>query len=123
MIGAIADHIPKKLAALISTEFRPVASICAKYIITLDIIKQRFTQTAEDYELQDDAQEGFRRDRSTHRQLNKLGSAPPAARPARTWPCKTYRREYVYIISIMEIHQLATQSRSGSCHSTYEEVQ
>ena len=73
-IGAIAAHIPKKLAALISTEFRPVASICAKYIITLDIINQRVTQTEEDYKLQDDAQEGFRRDRSTHRQLNKLGS-------------------------------------------------
>jgi hypothetical protein len=59
-IGAIAAHIPKKLAALISTEFRPVASNCSKSIITLDIINQRFTQTAEDYELQDDAQEGFR---------------------------------------------------------------
>jgi hypothetical protein len=71
-IGAIAASIPKKLAALLTTEFRPVASICAKYVSTLDIINQRFTQVAEDYKLQDNTQGGFRCDRSTHRQLSKL---------------------------------------------------
>ena len=73
-IGAIACSIPKKLAALMTSDFRPVASICAKFVITLDIINTRFTHATEDYQLLDDTQEGFRRDRSTHRQLSKLHS-------------------------------------------------
>ena len=36
-LGAIASSIPKNLAALLVTEFRPIACICAKYSILLNI--------------------------------------------------------------------------------------
>jgi len=70
--GAIVSYIPKKLSALLMTEFRPVACICAKYSILLKVLDERLDQVAEEYELYDDAQEGFRRCRSTKRQLCKL---------------------------------------------------
>jgi hypothetical protein len=71
-LGAIAGYIPKKLSALLITEFRPVASICSKFMIFLKIIDIRLDHLTEDYGLIDDAQEGFRKGRSTKRQLAKL---------------------------------------------------
>jgi hypothetical protein len=60
-LGAIAGYIPKKLSALLITEFRPVASICSKFMIFLKIIDIRLDHLTEDYGLIDDAQEGFRK--------------------------------------------------------------
>jgi hypothetical protein len=56
------------------TEFRPVACICTKFSLLLSIVDGRMDRTTEDYGLIDDTQEGFRRDRSTQRQLGKLRS-------------------------------------------------
>ncbi len=50
----------KKLTALLMPEFRPVACICTKFSLLLKIIDERLDHTTEDYELIDDAQEGFR---------------------------------------------------------------
>ncbi len=71
-MGATAGYIPKKLSALLITEFRPVASICTKFMIFLKVIDIRLDHVTEDYGLIDDAQEGFRQGRSTKRQLAKL---------------------------------------------------
>ncbi len=73
-LGAVAGYIPKKLSALLMTEFRPVACICTKYSLLLSIVAERTSHVAEDWGLLDDAQEGFRRNRSTKRQLGKLKS-------------------------------------------------
>ena len=72
--GAVAGYIPKKLSALLMPEFRPVACICTKFSLLLKIIDQRLDRATEDYVLNDDTQEGFRRGRSTQRQLSKLHS-------------------------------------------------
>ena len=37
-LGTIASSIPKQLAALLVTEFRPIACICAKYSILLIVL-------------------------------------------------------------------------------------
>jgi hypothetical protein len=34
-LGAITGYIPKKLSALLITEFRPVADICSKFMVFL----------------------------------------------------------------------------------------
>jgi hypothetical protein len=73
-LGAVAGYIPKKLSALLMTEFRPIACICTKYSLLLSIVAERTSHAAEDWGLLDDAQEGFRRNRSTKRQLGKLHS-------------------------------------------------
>ena len=71
-IGAIAGYIPKKLSALLISEFRPVASISTKFMIFLKIIDIQLDHVTEDYGHIDDAQEGFRHGRSTKCQLAKL---------------------------------------------------
>ena len=70
--GAVAGYIPKNLSALLMPEFRPVACICTKFVLVLSITDKRMDHTTEDYKLIEDAQEGFRRGRSTKRQLGKL---------------------------------------------------
>ena len=72
--GAVAGYIPKKLSALLMSEFRPVACICTKFSLLLSVVTERLNRAAEDYELLDDTQEGFRRNRNTKRQLGKLCS-------------------------------------------------
>ena len=73
-MGAIVTSIAKQQSALKFTEFRPVASICAKYIILLNILYRRTSSFMERHELLEDAQEAFRKGRSTQRQLFKLQS-------------------------------------------------
>jgi len=73
-VGAIAGYIPKKFSALLMSEFRPIACICTKFSLLLSIIATRLDHVLEDYGLIDDTQEGFRRNRSTKRQLGKLHS-------------------------------------------------
>ena len=72
--GAVVGYIPKKLSALLMSEFRPVACICTKFSLLLSIVTERLDRAAEDYGLLDDTQEGFRRNRNTKRQLGKLCS-------------------------------------------------
>ena len=55
-LGAIASSIPKQLAALLVTEFRPIACICAKYSILLKILDVRLNHAVEDNGIIDDAQ-------------------------------------------------------------------
>jgi len=71
-LGAIASSIPKQLAALLVTEFRPIACICAKYSILLKILDVRLNHAVEDNGIIDDAQEAFRPGRSPKRQLAKV---------------------------------------------------
>jgi hypothetical protein len=70
-IGAIEGYIPKKLSALLITEFRMVASICTKFMIFLEIIDIRLDHVTEEYVLIDDEPEHFRQGRSTKRSLAK----------------------------------------------------
>ena len=70
--GAIAGYIPKKLSALIMSDFRPIGCICTKYSLLLSIVDQRLNHVTEDYGLVDDTQEGSRRHRSTKCQLGKV---------------------------------------------------
>ncbi len=70
----IAGYIPKKLLALLMSDFRPIGCICTKYSLLLSIVDQRLNRVTEDYGLVDDMQEGFRRHRSTKHQLGKLHS-------------------------------------------------
>ena len=73
-LGAIASSIPKQQAALLVTEFRPIACICAKYSILLKTLDVRLNHTIEENCIIDDAQEAFRPGRSTIRQLTKIHS-------------------------------------------------
>jgi hypothetical protein len=73
-MGAIVTSIAKQQSALKFTEFRPVASICTKLIILLNILYRRTSSFMERHELLEDAQEAFRKGRSTQRQLFKLQS-------------------------------------------------
>ena len=70
--GAVTGYIPKKLSALLMSEFRPVA--CTKFSLLLSIVDKRLDHATEDHGLVDDTQEGFRRNRSTKRSLGKLRS-------------------------------------------------
>jgi hypothetical protein len=72
--GVLASYAPKNLSALQGPEFRPIACICTKCVFVLSINSQRMNQTAEDLQLVYDAQEAFRRNKSTERQLGKLRS-------------------------------------------------
>jgi hypothetical protein len=64
--GAIAGYIPKKLSALLMSDFRPIGCICTKYSLLLFIVDQRLNDVTEDYGLVNDKQEGFRRHTSTN---------------------------------------------------------
>ena len=64
-MGAIVTSIAKQQSALKFTEFRPVASICTKLIILLNILYRRTSSFMERHELLEDAQEAFRKGRST----------------------------------------------------------
>ena len=70
--GAICGLIAKVPTALWMTDQRPIAGECTKFIISTTILNDRLNRAVEDYQLLDDAQEGFRRHRSTRRQLSKL---------------------------------------------------
>ena len=74
--GAVAGYIPKQLSALQMPEFRPVACLCTKYVLFVSIVDERMNHTTdlEDYQLNDDTQEGFHRNRSTKRRFGKLNS-------------------------------------------------
>ncbi len=67
-MGAIVTSIGKQQSALKATEFQPVASICTKLIILLNILYKRT------FSWKIDPQEAFRNGRSTQRQLFKLHS-------------------------------------------------
>jgi hypothetical protein len=73
-MGAIVTSIAKQQSALKASEFRPVASICIKLIILLNILYKRTSSFMERHELLENAQEAFRKGRSTQRQLFKLQS-------------------------------------------------
>ena len=73
-MGALVSSLAKKLAALLVTDSRPVAMLCSKFSLLQKIIDELLGQVLEDYGLLDDAQEAFRKGRSTKRQLSKLHS-------------------------------------------------
>lgn len=64
--------LPKTSAAMTIKDHRPVAKLCSKLIIKDLICNDRLKQTIEEYQLVDDVQEGFRRNRSAKRQLAKI---------------------------------------------------
>ena len=71
-VGALFSLISKTSAPLWMWDQRPIANLCVKYIIYTTVMNRRLDQATEDYRLIDDVQEGFRRNRSTRRQLIKL---------------------------------------------------
>ena len=64
--------LPKTSAAMSIKDYRPVAKLCSKLIIKDLICNARLKQAIEEYQLVDDVQEGFRRNRSAKRQLAKI---------------------------------------------------
>ena len=60
-MGAIVTLLAKQLAALQVTEFRPIASLCAKFAIFNKILSKRASRFAEEHGILEDAQEAFRR--------------------------------------------------------------
>ena len=58
--------VPKTIAALEITENRPIVRLCAKLLVFLKFLSKNLYRVTEDYKLVDDAQEGFRRFRSTN---------------------------------------------------------
>ena len=89
-MGAIVTFIAKQLSALKVTEFRPVASICTKFVVFLNIIAKRLERFTEDHGLLEDAQEAFRKNRSTTRQLCKLQCLLDAQRRAKSLSVMLY---------------------------------
>jgi hypothetical protein len=71
-MGAIVAHIAKQRSALHVTEFRPIASLCAKFAIFNKILAKRLIRFTEEHGILEDAQEAFRRSRITIRQLYKI---------------------------------------------------
>jgi ribonuclease HI len=72
--GALVTSLAKKLAASLVSDYRPVALLCSKFSLFLKIVEVNLDHATEDYALLDEAQEAFRRGRSTKRQLSKLHS-------------------------------------------------
>jgi len=70
--GTMLALIAKVMAALEVKEHRPVARLCTKCIAAYTVASMRFQQAMEEYKLITDAQEGFRKNRSTKRQLAKF---------------------------------------------------
>ena len=70
--GSIVSLIPKIPAAIMMTDERPITCECSKYIIATTIYNDRLSRVMEDFQLLDDAQEVFRRHRSTKHQVSKL---------------------------------------------------
>ena len=74
-MGAIVALLAKQLATLQVTEFRPIASLCAKFAIFFNFLAKRTSRFAEEHGIIEDSQEAFRRNRSTIRQLQKIMSS------------------------------------------------
>jgi len=70
--GSILSLIPKICGAVEVKDNRPIARLCTKCITAYAAPSLRFRQVMEEYQLITDAQEGFRKNRSTKRQLAKL---------------------------------------------------
>jgi ribonuclease HI len=71
-LGALIALLPKSLAALMMSEFRPAGKPCAKFVIFSKVIDGNFRRSIEEYKTVDEAQEGFRPNRNTKRQITKL---------------------------------------------------
>ncbi len=73
LLKIVVDPLKKAVISLKKkNSLWPIGCICTKYSLLLSIVDQRLNHIAEDYGLMDDTQEGFRRHRSTKRQLGKL---------------------------------------------------
>jgi hypothetical protein len=83
-LGALIALLPKSLAALQMTDFRPAGKPCAKFVIFSKVVDGNFRRSIEEYKTVDEVQEGFRPNRSTKRQVTKLQSLLERARRRRT---------------------------------------
>ena len=72
--GGLVTLVDKITAAVAIRDRRPITNLCTKYKVATTIINRRLTRVLEDYNILDEAQEGFRRHRNTKRQLSKLHS-------------------------------------------------
>ena len=84
MLGALVALLPKSLAALLMTEFRPVGKPCAKFVIFSKVVDSNFRRSIEEYKTVAEVQEGFRANRSTKRQITKLQCLVERSRRRRT---------------------------------------
>jgi hypothetical protein len=78
----IGASIPKKLAALLTTDFCPVASICSKYVVTLDIINQHFTELSHKWQKITNC-------RTTRKKVSSRSQHTPTTRQASGHSCRT----------------------------------
>jgi len=83
-LGALVALLPKSLAALLMTEFRPVGKPCAKFVIFSKVIDRNLRRSTEEYKTVAEVQEGFRANRSTKRQITKLQCLIERSRRRRT---------------------------------------
>ncbi len=73
-LGALVALLPKSLAALLMTKFRPVGKLCAKpeFVIFSKVIDCNLRRSTEEYKRVAEVQEGFLANRSTAIQITKL---------------------------------------------------
>ncbi len=73
-LSALVALLPKNLAALLMTKFRPVGKQCAKFqvVIFSKVIDRNLRHSTEEYKTAAEVQGGFRANRSTKRQIAKL---------------------------------------------------
>ena len=83
-LGALVALLPKSLAALLMTEFRPVGKPCANFVIFSIVIDRNLCRSKEEYKTVAEVQEGFRANRSTKRQITKLQCLIERSRRRRT---------------------------------------
>jgi hypothetical protein len=58
-LGALVALLPKSLAALLMTEFRPVGKPCAKFVTFSMVIDRNLCRSTEEYKTVAEVQEGF----------------------------------------------------------------
>ena len=70
-LGALVALLPKSLAALLMTEFRPVGKPCAKFVIFSKVVDSNFRRSIEEYKLVAEVQEGRQASVRTEAQRGK----------------------------------------------------
>jgi hypothetical protein len=73
-LGALIALLPKSLAALLMTDFRPAGKPCPKFVFLSKEVDCNFCCSIEKYKTVDKVQAGFQPNRSTKRQVTKLQS-------------------------------------------------
>jgi len=71
-LGGLVTLIPKTANATTMKKFRPITNLSSAYKLCSAEVNERMTRTFEEYGVWHDSQEGYRRGRSTRRQIYNL---------------------------------------------------